>query len=101
MKIGRSIKIIFEATELTRGQLAAKMRISRAYLSGLETGRCDGGDIMLKRISRVFSIPAIYVLAASDQNFRKQFPGTYRNIKSRMKTLAAQSVMKLESKPAA
>jgi transcriptional regulator with XRE-family HTH domain len=100
MKIGRSIKIILEATKLTRGQLTARLKISRAYLSLLENNKCSGGNKMLKRITNTFNVPAIYVIAASDQNFRKQFPGTYRSIRNLIEVQATNR-LRAESNPAA
>jgi transcriptional regulator with XRE-family HTH domain len=101
MKIGRSIKIILEATKLERKQLVTRLRIRKAYFSRLENDRCDVADIMLKRISKAFNVPTIYMITASDQNFRRQFPGTYRKIKRRMEILAAGSVTPLEKVQAA
>jgi transcriptional regulator with XRE-family HTH domain len=101
MKIGKSIKIILDATKLERKQLAARLGIGRVYLCTLETGKVSGGEQMLKRISKGFNIPAIYIVTASDQNFKRQFPGTYRKIKRRMEALAAKSVTPLEKVQAA
>jgi len=101
MKIGKSIKIILIATKLERKQLIARLGICKPYFSQLENDKCSGGDKMLKRISNIFNVPAIYMIAASDRNFRKEFPGTYRRIKSRMEALATESVMRHEKNPAA
>jgi transcriptional regulator with XRE-family HTH domain len=92
MKIGKSIKIILDATKLTRGQLAQHLGICKSYLCIVESGKISGGRKMLRRISKKFNIPAIYMIAASDDKFGEQFPGTYRSIKNQMEALAAAAI---------
>jgi transcriptional regulator with XRE-family HTH domain len=91
MKIGKSIKIILEATKLTRMQLAARLGIHRSQLSVLENNKSGISNIILRRITKIFKIPAIYMITASDDKFRQQFPGTYRSIKNQIETLAANN----------
>jgi len=102
MSIGRGIKIILKAAKLTRRQMAERLGISRAYLSTLENNKVSGGNMILQRITQsILMSSAFYVVAASSEKFRKEFPGTSRNIKRRVEILASQSVTQLENKPAA
>jgi transcriptional regulator with XRE-family HTH domain len=89
MKIGRSIRIILEATKLTRGQLAQRLGISKSYLSCLEHNKVTGGRQILEKIEKVFGVAPIFVIAASDLRFKEKFPRTYYNIKVLIEVIAA------------
>lgn len=61
MDIGKGIKFIRLASGLKQGKMAKMLGISQNYLSLLENNHAEPSISLLKKISKVFSIPASFL----------------------------------------
>lgn len=62
MKHGRIIKLLRTAEGLSQISLAAKLDVSRTYLSQVENNRKQPSLLFLKEISKTFNVPLALLL---------------------------------------
>ena len=62
MNIGKGIRFVRLAADLRQSQMAEKLGISQNYLSLLENNKAEPSLDLLKRISKVFGVPASFIL---------------------------------------
>jgi transcriptional regulator with XRE-family HTH domain len=56
-RLGRRIGMLREARGMTQEQLARTVRLSRAYVARLETGRHNPPVLTLARIAKALQVP--------------------------------------------
>jgi HSP20 family protein len=65
-----------EKAELTQGELAEKLDISRQSVIALESGKCIPSVALALRIARYFEMPVEFIFRSFDENFETLFSET-------------------------
>lgn len=86
--LGQALKYVRAFHDISQGDLADKLEISRSYLSEIESGKKTPPLEILERYAAIFNIPASSLLLFSEQLEEDNFP-------ERARVYAAKKIIKI------
>ena len=70
METGYIIRLLRTAQEVSQGELAEKLGITRTYLSQIENGHRNPSLPFLKDIAGMFQVPLVLLVAGQDEHLQ-------------------------------
>ena len=90
MDLGRLIKTLRTAVDLSQGELSKRLEISKSYLCLLETGKRIPSNDLLDRIASIFSISRealIFLTTAVPDELSKDRAAKYQKLQEQVASL--------------